>query len=257
MMKWIEVDTQNRTLIGLLKTALVKEFKLQRETPEPFRKTSPREDLYFSGALDLGIIPHHKFPYRVELESFKKHWLIAGTTGGGKTTLIKNIIIQTLSQPAPPTFMILERKQEFTELLSMFPDLQILDAKHLAFNPLHPPDGIPTAQWISIFTECMINHLDIREASSSFILDHALRKIEEMKKEGKYPNLGDLYTFIKGTSYPAMSKNGQQKETVLNRFNDLLNHLPDMFNTKKQTDLDKLINNHCLILLHDITHNAE
>jgi DNA-binding MarR family transcriptional regulator len=253
-MDWLEADPSDATIVRELQEAVTEEIRLQQRSPDPFRKTAPRSSDQFTGQLNLGIIPHHGHSYKNFISSIKRHWLALGITGGGKTTVIRNILQQILRQPTPPKLLILERKQEYTELLPLALDMQVLDTENLAFNPLRPPPGINTAQWIGIFTECMVNYLDIREASSSFLMDHALRLIRNMESEGRYPNLGDLKRFIEQQPYKAFSKNGQQKETVLNRLNDLLNSLPAMFDSGRQIDLKKLVDNHCLILLHDITH---
>lgn len=256
LMNWIEIDPADKTIINELRDSANGEIKRQQSTPDPFRKTAPRDPGQFQGELDLGNIPHHGHSFSAEIESINKHWLVLGITGGGKTTVVRNALFRVLRQPDPPKIMILERKQEYTELLPICPEMHVLDTKHLAFNPLRPPEGINVVQWIGIFTECLVNYLDIREASSSFIMEHALRLIGNMKSEGRYPTLGDLRKFIIQQPYKPFSKNGQQKETVLNRLNDLLNSLPAMFESDRETDLEKLVNNHCLILLHDIAHST-
>ena len=254
-MKWVEQDPGNLTLLSLLRDKLDAERENQRLNPDPFRRTAPREEHHLNGSICLGKMPHFEFPYGLNLEALVTHLLILGITGGGKTTVIKNLLMQTLQQPAPPKLMILERKQEFTELLNLTPDMHALDANTLAFNPLRPPPGIELNKWIGIFSECMINYMDIREASSSLLADLALRLIDLHEKQGSFPTLGDLCAFIAQQPYKELSKNGNQKETVLNRLNNLMIHLPAMRSSSRQADIEKLINNHCLILLHDITHS--
>lgn len=256
LMDWIVEDPKDRTILNELWEVVEDEIKEQRKDPDPFRKTAPRDELILDGELRLGTIPHHNYPYGIDIRTLVTHLLLLGRTGGGKTTVIKNLLMQILRMPDAPKLMILERKQEFTELLNVSPDLHILDVETLAFNPLCPPKGIAQNKWIGIFTECMVNHLDIREASSSFLMEHATRLIKQCEKDGKFPTLGDLKTFIAQQPYKELSKNGQQKETVLNRLNDLFGHFPAMFSTQSQTDIEKLVNNHCLILLHDITHST-
>jgi len=256
LMNWVELDPADQMIIAELREAANSEIVRQQSTPDPFRKTAPRDEAQFCGQLNLGVIPHHGYLYQSNIESIKRHWFVGGRTGGGKTTVILGALMQVFQQPNAPKILILERKQEYTELLSVDPQMHVLDSKHLAFNPLLPPAGINLAQWIGIFTECMVNYLDIREASSSFIMDHALRLIKNMGKEGRYPTLGDLRSFIVQQPYKPFSKNGQQKETVLNRLNDLLNSLPAMFDSSRQTRLEELLKNHCCILLHDITHST-
>lgn len=253
-MDWVEIDPTDTAIINELRETAFSEIRLQQNKPDPFRKTAPRDPDQFQGELNLGIIPHHGHAYNATIESINKNWLLLGKIGGGKTTLMRNALFKTLRQPDPPKVTIIERKQEYTELLVAFPNMHVLDSKNLAFNPLRPPKGFKPSTWISIFTEVLINHLDVREASASFIMEHALRLISNMGKEGGYPTLKDLRTYIQQQPYKPFSKNGQQKETVLNRLNDLLNSLPAMFESDKQTDIEQLINSHCLILLHDITH---
>ncbi len=241
----------------LLLEKLADERKVQKLTPDPFRRTAPREEHHLSGAIQLGMMPHFGFPYEIELEMLVKHLLILGMIGGGKTTVIKNLLQQVLQLPDPPKLLILERKQEFTELPNLSPSMHVLDANTLAFNPLRSPPGIELDKWLGIFTECMVNQLDIREASSSFLITHAHLHIEEREKKGEpYPTLGSLRAFIAQLPYKSLSKDGNQKETVLNRLNNLSFHFPAMFTSTQPVDIKKLVNNHCLILLHDITHST-
>ncbi|VGO15043.1 hypothetical protein PDESU_03623 [Pontiella desulfatans] len=253
-MKWVEEDPRDQTVIRDLRETLLEEIKLQRLDPDPFRKTAPRDEVYLGGAIRLGVMPHHGFMYGIDIISLIRHLLVMGQTGGGKTTVIKNLLLQILQVADAPRIMILERKQEFTELLAKYPEFNVLDVNHLSFNPLLPPEGIKTEVWIGVFTECMINYLDILEASSGFLMDHALRLIDIRKKEGTYPNLNDLLSFIKATKYSPMSKNGQQQQTVINRLTNLLHSLPGMFNTSRHIGISELLNDHCLILLHDVPH---
>lgn len=253
-MNWIEDDPTDKTILYELQEYLRDEIEKQRRDPDPFRKTAPRDGLIMDGPLKLGTMPHHGFPYGIHIESLVRHLLVMGIIGGGKTTVIKNLLLQIFQLLDAPNVMILERKQEFTELAAVYPDINILDVEHLSFNPLLPPPGIKTEIWIGVLTECMINYLDILEASSSFLTDHALRLINLKKQTGEYPNLGDLLSFIAAIKYPATSKDGQQQQTVMNRLRNLRHNLPGIFSPKGHIGIEKFANNHCLLLLHEIPH---
>lgn len=254
-MKWVKHDPNNETLVSLLRDQIAKEQKEQQITPDSFRQTAPREAHHLDGSIRLGMMPHFGFPYGIEPEMLVKHLLILGMIGGGKTTVIKNLLQQILQLDAPPKLMILERKQEFTELLNLSSDMHVLDADTLAFNPLRPPPGIDLNKWLGVYTEVMINTLDIREASAGFIVEHVLRLVQQQENEGRFPTLQDLLASIFQQKCPATSKNGNYKDTVLNRLDILASQLPAMFSSENQLDMGKLMNNHCLILLHEITHS--
>ena len=256
LMEWVQEDPRDRTIIQELKEAVIEEYELQRLAPDPFRRTAPREEHYLNGEIRLGEMPHFGFSYGINVGMLVKHLLILGMIGGGKTTVIKNLLQQILQLDNPPKLLILERKQEFTELLNLPCDMHVLDANTLAFNPLRPPSGIELNKWLGVFSETMINQLDIREASASFIVEHASRLIEAQKKEGRFPTLQDLRAAIFQEKCPATSKNGNYRETVLNRLDALASQIPAMFSSGKQIDFDKLVSSHCLILLHEITHSS-
>ncbi len=198
-MKWAETDPANPTLISLLRDKIAKEEELQRVNPDPFRRTAPREEHYLAGKIQLGSIPQLGFPYGIDPEMLVTHLLILGITGGGKTTVIKNLLKQVLERDNPPKLMILERKQEFTELLHLMPDMHVLEVNTLEFNPLRPPPGVELNKWLGIFTECMVNFLDIREASSSFLMDHALR-LRMAKQQLVLPGRTYVFHFLFGIS---------------------------------------------------------
>ena len=96
LMKWVDLDPADRTIINELRETATEEYKLQRLNPDPFRKTTPRENHHLNGVIQLGTIPHFDFPYGIEMEILKKHLLVAGMNGGGKTTSIRNLLIQIL-----------------------------------------------------------------------------------------------------------------------------------------------------------------
>ncbi|MGE4489419.1 MAG: DUF87 domain-containing protein [Kiritimatiellales bacterium] len=255
LMNCLDQNSNSPVIIEYLQEEIKKEVQHQSRNPDSFRRTAPREDHHLSGGIELGTMPQFDFPYGINVEMLVKHLLILGMIGGGKTTVIKNLLQQILQLADPPKLMILERKQEFTELLNLTPDMHVLDANTLAFNPLRPPPGIELNKWLGVFTETMINQLDIREASAGFIVEHTLRLVEEQKNEGRFPTLRDLRAAIFQQKCPATSKNGNYKDTVLNRLDILASQLPAMFSSENQLDMGKLMNNHCLILLHEITHS--
>ena len=66
--------------------------------PDPFRKTNPSRYSNVDGPIKLGRVIHSNIPWGIKASALTEHMVIVGRTGGGKTTVIKNILSQLLSR---------------------------------------------------------------------------------------------------------------------------------------------------------------
>lgn len=65
--------------------------------PEPFRRSNPSGSM-MNGEIRLGVIRHTGAIWGISPATLTTHLLLAGRTGGGKTTVIKSIIRQLLEK---------------------------------------------------------------------------------------------------------------------------------------------------------------
>ncbi|MDF7822848.1 DUF87 domain-containing protein [Pontiellaceae bacterium B12227] len=251
LMEWAQIDPDDSAIIGLLKEELEEEGTIVQLDPDPFRPTMPHDPGIIRGQLLLGHLPQNGFPYYISIEQLISHLLVLGRTEGGKTTLIRHLLHQLVRHHPAIKLLILERKREYTELLGLAPEpFHVLDVKRLRFNVLKPPPGVPMHIWLTVFTQMMVNYLDIRIATSGFLLEHALELIDQYT--GSFPTLRTLYGYIKSKGFKPASSLARHQDTSVTRLATLLNMLPGVFDSENGIDIRDISSNHTLFLLHNI-----
>ncbi len=63
-----------------------------------------------------GLVKHGRIPVRLPVKAFLQHVLIIGTTGSGKTTLMKNMAASMGSLNRPPLLVVIDLNQDFIQL---------------------------------------------------------------------------------------------------------------------------------------------
>ncbi|NYE05811.1 hypothetical protein F4694_002586 [Bacillus niacini] len=86
-------------------------------------------------------------PIKITLSDLKKHMLVLGVPGSGKTTFTLDVVQQLWNNHGLPTLVIEPSKKEYRSLLSVIPDLQIFTVGNegvspFRLNPLDVPNGV-------------------------------------------------------------------------------------------------------------------
>ncbi len=256
-MEWLQLDPEDTSLAEMMEEDIQEAEELQRISPDPVRRTLTYNPELLDGPCRLGVIPQNGFPYGLPPDQLQHHLLCMGRTGGGKTTAVTTILRYMLEHFPDVKIVILERKQEFTELTRL-PGVKfhLVDLAHLRLNVLRPPLGVPHTMWLSIFSQLAIDHLDILVASAGFIVAQARDLLAERccldDHARPHPHLRDLHEFIESRKYPAMSRFARHQETVLNRLETVLDAFPGVFECDVGLDAPTLLRENMLILLHGI-----
>lgn len=251
LMEWAQIDPDDSAITKLLQEALDEEGSIVQLNPDPFRPTMPHDPTAITGQLQLGRLPQNGFEYGISIKQLIYHLLILGRNGGGKTTLIRHLLHQLVQNHPDIKLLILERKREYTDLLnSAAGPFHVLDVKRLRFNLLKPPPGVPIHIWLSVFTQMMVNYMDIRIATSGFLLEHALELIGQYT--GSFPTLRTLHDYIKSKGFKPASSRARHQDTSVTRLAILLNMLPGVFDSENGIDIRDILSSHSLFLLHNI-----
>lgn len=121
----------------------------------------PPQEAFSDGELTLGSVIYGRkrlFPMRISKDSLLMHMGIFGSSGYGKTNISYNLI-ETLSDEGVPVIVFDFSKRNYKDLISTRLkdriDLYTVgrDVSPFRFNPLVPPPGVLTSQWIKEFSE--------------------------------------------------------------------------------------------------------
>ncbi|MCS7106571.1 MAG: ATP-binding protein [Acidilobaceae archaeon] len=92
-------------------------------SPEVIRKalalSSEPGPIMGSLATPSGLLKEGKIEVRLPYRALLQHVLLVGTTGSGKTTFLKNMVVSAMSEksPATPLFVIVDMNQDFIQLV--------------------------------------------------------------------------------------------------------------------------------------------
>lgn len=257
LMEWLAEDPDDHAVAQELEEEIAEEEAIQRLKPDPFRITATRDPTALRGDLELATIPQNGGRYGLLIESLREHLLFIGRPKGGKTTAIRSVLAKILQQLPHVRVLILERKQEFTELVGIpGTDLHVLRLQDLRLNPLRPPVGIAPQMFISMFTQLTIDFLDVLSASSSYLLAKSMELLglcgvlQDPTKP--WPHLGDLCAFMKAQKHFPSGNEARYRDTAVYRIEYLLNSLPGVFECSYGLDPSVLLKTNTLILLDGV-----
>ncbi len=129
---------QDIGIIGLLGINYVlKWWREPHDIPNiPLKK--PNKSDFEQGTIKLGTIFHDKKLYRrffLNKEDLKRHTLIYGQTGTGKTSFLKNFLIHFKHQNPSLPVLLFEFKGEYTDLHQKLPNMEVIHpGLNFAFN---------------------------------------------------------------------------------------------------------------------------
>ena len=252
LMQWVMHDPSDPVVLRELAERVADEEHLQQATPDTFRPTTPRNPDSMLGTLELGTIPQNGGRFGLAIETLREHLLLLGRTMGGKTTAVKVLLSQLLTKARSVCITIFERKEEFTEFLSLpGANFEVLDLRHLRLNPLRPPELVSATVWLSAFAQQLANMMDIRLASAEYILEHAheLLRLHGVLRDPtrSWPKLSELRAYIESQEHTKISHDARYQETSVNRLGFLLHSLPNVFEARNGLDAPTLLQRNFII----------
>lgn len=205
-------------------------------------------------------------PAKFSLFNLKKHTLVAGVTGSGKTNTIFQILIQSWNQQRIPFLIIEPAKAEYRSLLHFIPQLQVFtlgyehpeNSSPLRLNPFYFPEGVPLQTHIdhlkNVFFSGFVLYPPmpyvLEECLYRVYLDKGWNLITSKNSRGMspeaYPTLDDIYNQIA----PVVSRLGYEERLAKDiraaletRINNLrMGAKGLMLNTRIKPDFEKLFN---------------
>lgn len=225
----------------------------------------------FGNILDNGVFTNVQ--YKVDVNSFNRHCLVIGLTGGGKTNTIKSIF-NSVYQNSNVPFLILEpAKREYWELYKCgFDDLQIYSiganrnvGTPYCINPFERIGNIPIQTHIDyIFSAFKASF--IMYTPMPYVLEMAIHEIykdcgwdinNDYNPNGNiYPTIEDLYYKIPSV-VTDMGYDSKMKNDLIGSLQARVNSLRignkgQTLNVRKSFDIEKILQGHVVIELEDI-----
>jgi GTPase SAR1 family protein len=174
---------------------------------------------------------------RVDLpvDDLTKHLLAAGQSGSGKTTLFYNLMSELDDLDIP--FWAFDLKQDYRHLVRSgeIDNVLVLPVEKLRFNPLKPPPGVGTRDWLSRFMEVFCDSQQLLGGSDRF-LDEQLHHFQSQSAQ---PTLLDLKNYIENLSVAPQRRQFQYR--IKGSIGRLLRDAPHTFDVADGYDLDELL----------------
>lgn len=182
------------------------EYEIAQMAKSAFEPLPPEQ--FAEGEIKLGFVdddrvgkaigPHDSWPAVIFGLSFKEineHTLILGRSGAGKTSLITNMVLQLMQYGVK--CWIIDMQKDYRGLMNVLPDdVLVIPWKMFRFNPLRPPAGVASNDWVSDFSDILCEAL-VAYRGAKNILQRNIAELfstEEFDVENTniYPTLHDL-----------------------------------------------------------------
>lgn len=177
----------------------------------------------------------------IPMKSFAQHSFILGTTGSGKSWLVKHIAPQL--QQKGITVIVFDCEGEYAKLLkSCSPGtVWVFTPQSDRDNFLEPPSGVPPMEWINKLLD-IFREMFLRDGAINLLRDILIKLYEErgvFNGSQDYPAISDLVQALEKLSFRQGSRFAGYLESLVNRFTGLLYSLPETLCCQKGYNLTK------------------
>ena len=209
-----------------------------------------------AGEITLGTVMQgdkNAHLFSVSLRDIQKHTAIFSSTGMGKTTLTINILLQLLNSPNPIPWLYIDFKRDMRHLRK--DSIWVFRWNWLKINPLQPPKGVSTHQWMQIVADTCAHCFGWFHASENYLMDFMHELYQSYKGEG-YPTLQELYERIAKTKERSR-KRMDYFDVVMNRIKSLLIVLGGVVDCRVGFPIEDMLNYPVVIELDGLRRDEQ
>ena len=220
--------------------------KVNQHTRYPFRKQEsppqPLESNILLGTSYTGSIYYYNENHLLQ------HLLIAASTGSGKTNTVYEIL-DDLSVP----YWNFDLKHDYRHLIKDHPELIVIPAEKIRFNPLKPPPLVSQDTWSKDFIKIFCDVTDLLSGSKNWLTPH----VEQLYRNHSQPTLQDLYNRIQRQS-PPPGVERQYYSRVKSRLESILTGKAEqVFQHPEGFNYEKLLNHPVVFEIKELDRNAQ
>jgi len=220
--------------------------KVHQHTRFPFQKnespTQPLESNILLGTSYTGSTYYYNEKHLVQ------HLLIAASSGSGKTNTVYEIL-EDLSVP----YWNFDLKHDYRHLIQDKPEIIVIPAEKIRFNPLKPPPLVDTNTWSKEFVKIFCDVTDLLSGSKNWMTPH----VEQVYRNHDTPTLQDLYNRIQRQS-PPPGVERQYYDRVKSRLRSILTGKSrEIFQHPDGFNYEKLLNHPVVFEIKELDRNAQ
>ncbi len=161
--------------------------------------------------------------------------LVTGIPGGGKTTLVLQMILGVHRSVPGAATIIFDVKGDFQCLASLgHPNVHVHKLRDLRLNLLRPPLDVPIGDWLAILATYIIEYRGLKK--SRHVLLDAMKQLcrhfgVDKDPRRPWPSLWNVLDYIKRMPGAAFGKHADYKSSLVNELQGLLDDTGDVLNT--------------------------
>jgi hypothetical protein len=227
--------------------------KDNRINPDPFL---PPEEQEIKGPVKIGYTKELN-EFGAEFSELNQHMFVAGRSGAGKTHLLRDIIVPQLIK-AGKKVLIPDFKRDYVELIRLFPDICVVEAENLRFNPSQVPKNCNPNRHAQLICGVYRRNFGILHASEGEIYqdEYDLYSLFGVfNQSGIYPTFLDLLEYEKSKTLPRYSEQAKWRERTINRLESLNRALGQTINVSRGFDLEDILSNNVILLLDGLNYD--
>ncbi len=210
------------------------------------------------GDVPLGDMPHGPIGAvcALPLQIFREHLGISGHSGTGKTCLAKRICSELARKGRQ--LWVMDVEDEYGDLLTILgPDNAVaVTSDHLRLNFFQPPGPwVSPASWLEEVNLLFRGATFLRDGSLNLFRSELLKLVDAagVSTGGReYPSLADAVARLGGMGYGPNSRNKGFMDSLLNRFNMLLDAFPRLPDVTDSDMLARLAARNVIFRLADL-----
>jgi hypothetical protein len=239
----------------------------QAMNPDPF--APPIEPESARGTYVLGIIPNSGCAFSIEPGELVQHTVVTGSSGKGKTTLIRRIVKEIISKgnvgSSSPKLMIFDIKKDYSAIAAELPGIWQfrLPGDDFRWNPLEPP-MMHWSRWAGIFSSTFANSAGFwgGQSTEGYLYTRLLQLYRKYDTErGIYPCMHDLLQYMKWLraqkKIDSYSEEKNWYARIVNRLENVCESMGETLNCSRGYPMDWQLGHNMFFEMSELKPDAQ